>query len=112
MAERDPAAASRRITAVLIGWNLVVLTAVLVTAVIGILDVKRACTTGLGELDPGQAEISLNGDISVNCDTGHQVVEIPIVSSVAVLLFAGFGFVVSVLLTVVHVAYQRKAADS
>jgi hypothetical protein len=112
MAERDPAAASRRIIAVLIGWNLVVLAAVLMTAIIGILDVRRACTTGLGELDAGRAEITMSGDISVSCDTGQQVVEIPIVSSFAVLLFAGFGFVVSVLLTVVHVVYQRKAADS
>lgn len=112
MAERDPATADRRIIAVLIGWNLVVLVAVLATAVIGILDIRRACTTGLGDLDAGRAEITTSGDISVSCDTGQQIVEIPVTGSVAVLLFAGFGFVVSVLLTVVHLAYRRKAANS
>jgi hypothetical protein len=112
MAERDPATAGRRIIAVLIGWNLVVLVAVLITAVIGILDIRRACTTGLGDLDAGRAEITVSGDISASCDTGQRVVEIPITGSFAVLLFAGFGFLVSVLLAVLYVAYRRKAVDA
>jgi hypothetical protein len=112
MAERDPATASRRIGTLLIGWHLVVLTAVLVTAVIGILDVRRACEAGLGELAPGRAEITTSGDLAVSCHTGGQVVEIPVIGSVAVLLFAGFGLAVSVLLTVLHLVYRRKAANS
>lgn len=113
LAERDPSAASRLVIVVVIVWNLVVLMALLATSVIGVLDVRQACEAGLGELDAGRAEITTTtGTISVSCNIGDQVVEIPIIGYVAVLLFGGFGFVVSVLLTVSLVAFRRKVAAS
>ncbi|SFQ22423.1 hypothetical protein SAMN05421810_105243 [Amycolatopsis arida] len=88
----------------LVVWTLAAQTAVLLAGLIGFAEVRASCA--------GPAELSFRAAISVRCADGR---EIPMNGVAAVVLFAGFGLVVTVLLAVFHAAAraaERRAVPS
>lgn len=84
----------------LIVWSITSLTAVLLAGLISFAEVKGSCE--------GLSELSFRAAISIRCQGGR---EIPMNGSAAVVLFAGFGLVVTMLLATCYGFSRRRAED-
>ncbi|MGC7101254.1 hypothetical protein ACPZ19_41820 [Amycolatopsis lurida] len=85
----------------LILWPMASLTAVLLAGLIGFAEVAGSC--------PGSAEATFRSAISIRCENGP---EVPMNAAAAVVLFAGFGLAVLILLAVFYrVAGKRPGGD-
>lgn len=100
---------ARVIVMVLFTWAVAALIATLIAGIISFLEVSRACERGLGDTGTTQAEVTFRRSIAVTCRTAEgSSFEIPMNGSAAVVLFSGFGLLVTLLLLAAYAAIRNR----
>ncbi|EHR53170.1 hypothetical protein SacmaDRAFT_5000 [Saccharomonospora marina XMU15] len=100
-ARKSGIGSARASVLLLIVWAVASLTAVLLAGLISFAEVADSCE--------GPAELSFRAAISIRCQGGP---EIPMNGSAAVVLFAGFGLVVTILLAIFYGSARRRSESA